>query len=67
MSETKFTKRQRRILDSIKASPTISGRRMSEILSVRQRTIERDLSTLQKNKILRREGKYNDDVCVTIK
>ncbi len=53
--ETKVTECQRRILDLIKASPTISGRRMSEILSVSQRTIERDLSALQKNEVLRRE------------
>ena len=60
VSETKLTERQQRILDLIKASPTISGRRMSEILSVSQRTIERDLSALQKKEILRREGKDND-------
>ena len=62
VSETKLTERQQKILDLIKASPTISGRRMSEILSVSQRTIERDLSALQKNDILRREGKDNDGV-----
>lgn len=67
VSETKLTERQRRILDLIKASPTISGRRMSEILSVSQRTIERDLSALQKNEILRHEGNDNDGVWVTIK
>ena len=33
---------------------------MSETLSVVQRTIERDLSTLQKNGVLKREGKDND-------
>ena len=66
VSETKLTERQRRILDLIKASPTISGRRMSEILSVSQRTIERDLSDLQKKEILRREGKDNDGVWVVV-
>ena len=67
VSGIKLTERQRRILDLIKASPTISGRRMSEILSVSQRTIERDLSALQKNEILRREGEDNGGVWVTIK
>ncbi len=66
MSETKLTERQRRILDLIKASPTISGRRMSEILSVSQRTIERDISALQKNEILRRKGKDNDGEWIVI-
>lgn len=66
VSETKLTERQRRILDLIKAFPTITGRRMSEILSVSQRTIERDLSDLQKKEILRREGKDNDGVWVVV-
>ena len=47
MSETKLTERQQKTLSLIKESPTISGRQMSEILSVSQRTIERDLSALQ--------------------
>ena len=33
---------------------------MSETLSVSQRTIERDLSALQKHGVLKREGKDND-------
>jgi hypothetical protein len=41
-----------------------SGEQMSEILSVSQRTIERDLSTLQKFSALRHEGKDNDGVWV---
>lgn len=39
---------------------------MSEILSVSQRTIERDISTLQKNEILRRKGKDNDGEWIVI-
>ena len=66
VSKTKLTERQRRILDLIKASPTISGRRMSEILSVSQRTIERDLSRMREIGILRREGKDNDGVWVVV-
>ena len=62
MSETKLTERQQKILNLIKESPTITGKQMSETLSVSQRTIERDLSTLQKKGVLKREGKDNDGV-----
>ena len=48
MSETKLTERQQKILNLIKESSTITGKQMSETLSVSQRTIERDLSALQK-------------------
>ena len=37
---------------------------MAETLSVSQRTIERDLSALQKIGVLKREGKDNDRVWV---
>ena len=60
MSETKLTERQQKILNLIKESPTITGKKMSETLSVSQRTIERDLSALQKLGVLKREGKDND-------
>ena len=66
MSETKFTERQQEILNLIKESPTITGRQMSETLSVSQRTIERDLSTLQKLGVLKREGKDNDGTWIII-
>lgn len=58
-SEMKLTERQRKILNIIKESPTISGRRMSEILSVSQRTVERDISSLRNVGILVHEGKDN--------
>ena len=60
MAETKLTERQYKILNLIKESPTITGKQMSEILSVSQRTIERDLSALQKFGVLKHEGKDND-------
>ena len=60
VSETKLTERQQKILNLIKISPTITGKQMSETLSVSQRTIERDLSALQKKGILKHEGKDND-------
>ncbi|MGM9820051.1 MAG: HTH domain-containing protein [Candidatus Onthomorpha sp.] len=59
VSETKLTERQQKILNLIKESPTITGRQMSVKLSVSQRTIERDLSNLQKSGMLKREGKDN--------
>ncbi|MDD7304465.1 MAG: ATP-binding protein, partial [Prevotellaceae bacterium] len=62
MSETKLSERQRKILNLIKESPTITGKQMSEILSVSQRTIERDISALQKMAVLKREGKDNNGV-----
>ena len=64
VSETKLSVRQQKILNLIKKSPTITGREMSEILSVSQRTIERDLSALQKKGVLKHEGKDNDGVWV---
>ena len=67
MSETKPTERQQKILSLIKESPTITGKQMSETLSVSQRTIERDLSALQKIGILKREGKDNDGMWHIIK
>ena len=62
MSETKLSERQQKILNIIKESPTITGKQMSETLSVSQRTIERDLSALQKIGVLKREGKDNNGV-----
>ena len=64
LSETKLTERQQKILNLIKESPTITGKQMSETLSVSQRTIERDLSALQKIGVLKREGKDNDGTWV---
>ena len=64
MSEMKLSERQRKILGFVKESPTITGKKMSEILSVSQRTIERDLSALQKLDVLKREGKDNNGVWI---
>ena len=66
MSETKLTERQQKILNLIKESPTITGKQMSETLSVSQRTIERDISVLKKKGIIRREGKDNDGVWTVV-
>ena len=66
VSETKLTERQQKILNLIKESPTITGKQMSETLSVSQRTIERDLSALQKIGVLKREGKDNDGLWIVL-
>ena len=67
VSETKLTERQQKILNLIKESPTITGKQMSETLSVSQRTIERDLSALQKVGVLKHEGKDNDGMWIIVK
>lgn len=56
---SQLTERQKNILRLVIESPTLTGSRMSEILSVSQRTIERDLSLLKKLGVLKREGKDN--------
>ena len=66
MSEMKLTERQQKILNLIKESPTITGKQMSETLSVSQRTIERDLSALQKRGILKHEGMDNNGEWVLV-
>lgn len=66
LSEMKLTERQQKILNIVKESPTITGRQMSEILSVSQRTIERDLSALQKMGILKHKGKDNNGMWVVL-
>jgi ATP-dependent DNA helicase RecG len=65
--DSKLTERQSNILNIIKESPTISGRQMSEMLSVSQRTIERDLSFLQNHGILKHEGSDKDGAWVILK
>lgn len=67
MSKTKLTERQQIILKLLKESPTITGKKMSEMLSVSQRTIERDISAMQKIGILKHEGKDNDGVWIVLK
>ena len=66
VSETKLTERQQKMLNLIKESPTITGIQMSETLSVSQRTIERDISALQKIGVLKREGKDNDGLWIIV-
>jgi ATP-dependent DNA helicase RecG len=59
MSKTKLIERQQKKRNLIKEFSTITGRQMSETLSVSQRSIERDLSVLKEMGLLKREGKDN--------
>lgn len=60
MSVRQVTERQNGIIRLIRESPTISAKRMSEILSVTSRTIERDIASLKVMGILARKGADND-------
>lgn len=66
LSETKLTERQLKIINFIKESPSITAKQLSETLSVSSRTIERDLSALQKISVLKREGKDNCGIWVLL-
>lgn len=66
MSETNLAERQRLILSAIRENPYVTGKEMSETLSVTQRTVERDLAILQKIGIIRHEGKVNAGVWVVL-
>ena len=65
-SETKLTARQRVIISIIQSNPAVSAKQMSVTLSVTSRTIERDLSVMQKAGIIRHEGKDNAGVWVVL-
>lgn len=56
VSQVQLTDRQKKIVALIKENRFISAHEMSEVLSVVHRTIQRDLSDLQKKGILLREG-----------
>ena len=57
VSVNQLTERQRKIYHLIAASATITAKQMSVMLSVTERTIERDLAAIQKNGSIRHEGK----------
>jgi ATP-dependent DNA helicase RecG len=56
LSVVQLTDRQKKICELIKENPFISSKQMSVVLSVDSRTVQRDLSALQKKGILIREG-----------
>ncbi len=56
MSVIQLTDRQREIKNLIETDPYISINRMSVIMSVNKRTIERELANMQSKNIIRHEG-----------
>lgn len=55
--KVQLTERQRRIYHLIAATPDVTAQQMSELFATTKRTIERDLAVMQKNNIIRHEGK----------
>lgn len=53
---TELTERQYKILDMVKAYPTVSVAQMAVMMSVKKRTVERELAVLRKKGIISREG-----------
>ena len=51
----------------IKENAHVSANEMSEVLSVTQRTIERDLAAMQKKRVIIREGNVKSGRWVVIK
>lgn len=66
VSEKQLPKRQAKILNLTKTSPTISARQMSEILSVTSRTVERDISKLKEMGLLLRKGGDKDGEWIVV-
>ena len=56
LSVVQLTERQKKIRELIDENPFISTQQMSVVLSVVKRTVERDLSDMQKKGVLIREG-----------
>ena len=67
LSQVQLTDRQREILNLIKENPFVSAQEMSLVLSVVHRTIQRDLSAMQKMGILIREGNTSAGHWVVVK
>ena len=64
--ESELTERQRFIITAIRSNPYVTGKQMSETLSVTQRTVERDLAVMQKAGIIRREGSDKAGIWVVL-
>ena len=61
-----FSQRQLIIKEIINQNPMITAKQMSETLSVTKRTIERDLSILQKAGVIRHEGSDKSGIWVVL-
>lgn len=57
LESAKLTDRQKNICKMLIINPHVSAKAMSEVLSVVPRTIERELSSMQKAGVIRHEGK----------
>lgn len=66
ISESELTARQKFILNAIKSNPFVTAKQMSVTLSVTKRTIERDLSAMQKAGLIRHEGRANAGTWVAL-
>ena len=62
VSVTELTERQRKIIDLVRESPSMTAKQMSETLSVSQRTVERDLAVMREMGVIKREGKDNNGI-----
>ena len=67
MSEVQLSERQRKICDLIRINPQMSAKTMSEVLSVVPRTVERELSKLQYQGVVRHEGNTSAGCWVILK
>ena len=56
VSVMELTERQRKILDLIKAYPTVSVAQMAVMMAVKKRSTERELAILKKQGFIAREG-----------
>ena len=66
VSVRKLPDRQRNIISMIEENPFVTAKEMSVTMSVTKRTIERNLSVLQKAGIIRHEGRVNAGVWVIL-
>lgn len=66
VSVRKLSDRQRNIISMIEENPFVTAKEMSVTMSVTKRTIERNLSMLQKAGIIRHEGRVNAGVWVIL-
>ena len=66
VSVRKLSDRQRNIISMIEENPFVTAKEMSVTMSVTKRTIERNLSVLQKARIIRHEGRVNSGVWVIL-
>ena len=61
-----LTNRQKRIKELIRLKPTITILQMTAILAIPKRTLQRDLSVLQKAKVIRHEGSDKSGIWVVL-